>query len=423
LKILSIRKKLTLWYSLIIIIISIILFISFYVLTEKYLIYETDRSLALHSSQVVYSLENSDNNIHSSQTETLMEISGDETPGMFIKILDEEGRNIDSSVSEYQKLADHAVNTNQPVFSNMTVNDTTMRLIANPIYRDNKIEGVVLMGHQIDVYEKTLLQLKSIGLVVLLLLITPAIYIGNLLAKSAIDPIRKISRDINTITTENLARPLEAKIDSEETFLLVNNFNSLLERLHKGFILEKQFLGEMAHEVKTPLAVIKSNAEVTLSKDRTTEEYKHSIQQTLKHIDKLTNNLFSLMDFAWAQNPKVKDTFTKFNLSQLMEEICNVAEFNAAPKNIIVDCNLLENVYVVGKEEKLYQAFYNILDNAIKFTPENGKVTIELNQDKDWNLIIVTDSGIGISKQDQTNIFNRFYRTEATRNTSGYGLG
>lgn len=420
---LSIKNKLTLWYSIIIFLVSTILFVSFYLLTNRYLIYETDRSLTIHSSQIAYSIGLETNNLHDKHTKEMLDMSQKEAPGMFVEIVDSNGNNVDGNKSEFYSLALNALNSISPKFVQTKVNDFSMRVIAYPIVNNSKTIGAVIMGHQIDIYEKTLAQLRTVGLSLLVFLIAPAILIGYWLAKSATDPIKKLGVDINKINAENLARHVDVKIDTEESQILVNNFNSMLDRLENAFKLERQFLGEMAHEVKTPLAVIKSNAEVTLANERSQKEYKESIQQTLNQIDKLTNSLLGLMDFAWSQSTEAKTKFEKINISQLMEEVVNVTEYAATPKNISVSSNITPELFVKGKEDKLYQAIYNIADNAIKFTPNKGKVSIMLFKQDGKAIIEIADSGIGIDKEQQKNIFNRFYRTDQNKNIAGHGLG
>ncbi|OGC51867.1 hypothetical protein A2W32_00185 [candidate division WWE3 bacterium RBG_16_37_10] len=179
----------------------------------------------------------------------------------------------------------------------------------------------------------------------------------------------------------------------------------------------------MAHEIKTPLSVMKSNSEVTLSKERSNEEYQQSIKQTLSQIDKLSTNMISLMDFAWSQSTDLPKTFKKINLSQLLTEIKNVSQYMASPKSLKIEAYVDDNIFVLGKEEKLYQAVYNIVDNAVKFTPEKGTINIELHKKGNQAIISVNDTGIGIDPAQQEDIFNRFYRTEQNKNIAGHGLG
>ena len=419
----SIKKQLTLWYSLIIFLVTIILFASFYLLTKRYLMYETDRSLSIHAAQIAYSISLSTCDLHDTQTKDILNLSQKEVPGIFVDIIDTQGLSIDRKLSDFQSLSIEAINKGSPAYIQTKLGDLNMRVIAYPIRNVDSVLGSVVMGHPIDVFEKTLAQLRNVGIILLLFLIIPSILIGYFLAKSATAPITKLGLDISKITSENLSRKVEVLAKTEETEVLINNFNSLLNRLSKAFNLERQFLGEMAHEIKTPLAVIKSNSEIALSKKRSPEEYQESIKQTLDQVDKLSRNMESLMDFAWSQSTDLTKTFKRINLSQVLSEISSVAHYVASPKNIRVNSNIEENILVLGKEEKLYQAIYNIVDNAVKFTPENGEVDIELYKKEDHAVIKIKDTGIGISQEQQKDIFNRFYRTEQNKNIAGHGLG
>lgn len=419
----SIKKQLTLWYSLIVFIVALILYSSFYLLTKRYLMYETDRSLSIHAAQIAYSIALNTCDLHDTQTKAILNLSQKEVPGIFVDIIDTQGLSIDGILSDFQNLSIEAINKNSPTYTQSKLGDLNMRIIAFPIRNANGVLGSVVMGHPIDVFEKTLAQLRNVGIILLFFLIIPAILIGYFLAKSATEPITKLGLDISKITSENLPRKVDVLAKTEETEVLIDNFNSLLDRLSKAFNLERQFLGEMAHEIKTPLAVIKSNSEVALSKKRGVEEYQESIKQTLDQVDKLSRNMESLMDFAWSQNTDLHQTFKKINLSQVLSEISSAALYAASPKNIRVNSNIEENILVLGKEEKLYQAIYNVVDNAVKFTPQNGEVTIALYKEKNQAIIEIKDTGIGIDAEQQRSIFNRFYRTEQNKNIAGHGLG
>lgn len=419
----SIKRQLTLWYSLIVFVVALILYSSFYLLTKRYLMYETDRSLSIHAAQIAYSIALNTCDLHDTQTKDILNLSQKEVPGIFVDIIDTQGFNTDGKLSSFQNLSIEAINKSSPTYTQSKLGDLNMRIIAYPIRNADSVLGSVVMGHPVDVFEKTLAQLRNVGIILLLFLIIPAILIGYFLAKSATEPITKLGLDIGKITSENLSRKVDVLAKTEETEILVANFNSLLDRLSKAFNLERQFLGEMAHEIKTPLAVIKSNSEVALSKKRSPEEYQESIKQTLDQIDKLSRNMGSLMDFAWLQSTDLSKTFKKINLSQLLTEINDVARYMATPKNIKVISNIEKNILVLGKEEKLYQAIFNIVDNAVKFTPQNSEVAIELYKKEDQAVITIKDTGVGIDAEQQKSIFNRFYRTEQNKNIAGHGLG
>lgn len=420
---LSIRKQLTLWYSLIIFVVTIVLFLSFYLLTRQYLVYETDRSLTIHATQIAYNIAQSTDDLHNNDVADILNLSQKEVPGIFIEVVDLDGLNTKGAVSDFINLSAQAINQDSQIFTEQKIGGLTMRMVAYPIRTSQYVIGSVVMGHPIDVYQSTLAQLRNVGILILILLMLPSIFVGYLLAKSATDPITKLGVNINKITSENLSDRVDIPANSHETGVLVKNFNSLLDRLNKAFNLERQFLGEMAHEIKTPLTVIKSNTEVILAKERSAREYRESIKQIQSQIDKLSNNMLSLMDFAWSQSTDLPKTFRKINLSQLMSEIVGVAEYIAPLKKVKISSDIESGIFMMGKEEKLYQAIYNVVDNAVKFTPEEGKITLQLYKEGGQAVVKIIDTGIGIDEEKQKDIFNRFYRTGQNKNIAGHGLG
>ncbi len=385
---------------------------------------ETDRSLLSHSSQIADNIALNTNNIFDSQTQEIVDVSKSQIPGIFVTVTDIAGHHI-KSVEDgiFLKLAKEAIETKKEAYTYQTINGITLRLISYPIKPDDNIIGTIVMGHSVDTYQQALRQLRNVALLLILFLIIPSILLSYLLASNATNPINDLAKNMQKITTENLSKRVEIPSKSAETFNLINNFNSLLDRLNDAFKREKQFIGEVAHEIKTPLAVIKSNAEVTLSKERSSEEYKLSLSQVLTHVEKLSGRLSGLIDFAWSQTTDVQKNFSRINLSNILKDVCESTRYSAENKKISIDCIVCDGVFVFGKEDKLSQVFYNIVDNAVKYSSENGSIRLELSRDKDKAIAKVIDTGVGIDKENLRTIFDRFYRSENTGNIKGHGLG
>ena len=420
---LSIRAQLTLLYSISVLATLTVLFASFYLVTKSYLFTETDRALTFHASQIAKDISLNTDNVFDSQTREILDVSSNYTPGLFLTATDTGGHNIykEEVSSEIQDLANKALKANTPAFSYSTIGETKLRLVAFPITNNGAI-GTVVMGHPIDVYEKALNQLKKIALVILLFLIAPSIVFGYLLSGNAVSSIKSLSQEMSKISSENLSKRVEIPSKSSEMFDLVSKFNKLLDRINEAFSREKQFIGEVAHEVKTPLAVIKSNAEITLLKDRAPSEYKKSLTQILEHVQKLTKQLNSLLDFAWSQTLDSNRQFVSVDLSKLLLTICEDTKQLAAPKNILVQSNVQKDLTVKGKEDKLAQVFFNLVDNAVKYTPIGGKIFISAIKADSEVIVDLKDTGVGIPKNEVKNIFTRFYRTDNSA-TLGHGLG
>ena len=421
---LSIKLQLTVWYSLTIFIVSSMLFVSFYYITERSITLETDRSLLNHASQIAYNIGLNTDNVFDSQTREIIEVSSPQLPGIYINITDIAGHDIKSeNDGAFFKLAQKAFEDRKEAFTYQTINGTNLRLISYPIKRGESVIGTVVMGHPVDIYRQALQELRNIALILMLFLIIPSILLGYFLASNATNPINSIAKKMQIITSENLSDRIAIPPRSSEMFNLVTNFNNLLDRLNDAFNRERQFIGEVAHEIKTPLAVIKSNAEVTLSKDRENYEYKNSLTQVLTHVEKLSKRLSSLIDLAWSYAQDVKKHFKRIDISNILKEVCENTQYLAESKKISVECDIENGLFVLGMEDKLFQVFHNIVDNAIKYTEENGKINLSIKKQNQNAVLKISDTGIGIEKNDLQVIFDRFYRLENQKSINGYGLG
>lgn len=248
-------------------------------------------------------------------------------------------------------------------------------------------------------------------------------FIGFIIIYRITNSITSLSSQIKRISSKNLEQRIQSIHSNDEIGELANSFNSLLDRLHAAFDREQQFIADVAHEMKTPLATLRSSFEVTLSKDRTKEEYKKAIQSAIIEADQLSSTMKDVLDLAWSESPTEQKPMTEVNLGELMEELGDIAQKLAIAKRISVKTNIAKNVKISGYKEKLAQAVLNIIENAIKYTHTDGKVTIILEKLHVKAIITITDTGSGIAQEDIPHIFDRFYRGTKTDKVLGSGLG
>ncbi len=397
----SIKTQITLWYSLVIFILSAVLFTSFYSSTKKYLISETDRSLLTHAMEIA------ENPNHQQFPNMLLMTATKQDAGDFVDIV--------TMVFDKQ----------EPQYRNYKLGNDELRIIAYPLIDGGVISSVLIMGHPVDNYVNALNQLKNNLMLITLLLIIPSILAGYLMAGGALNPIIRLSTRMKDISTENMNDGIMMDTRSSESAILIKSFNELLKRIHTSFIRERQFIADVAHEVKTPLSVIKTGAEVALSKERNADEYIQALSQTIQQTDRLTNRLGSLIDYAWAQSEDVEKQFEKVNLSKLTEEIAETITYMAGSRNIKVECHINKGIKTLGRRDKLLQVFYNLASNAVKFTGNDGSglIKINLKNTEKHAIFEITDNGMGIEKKDLPNLFSRFYRSDSGEKITGYGLG
>ena len=202
--------------------------------------------------------------------------------------------------------------------------------------------------------------------------------------------------------------------------------NKILEPVIKSFERQKQFIADASHELKTPLAIIKTNSSVIKG-----NEYESVLSQMkwLNYIEDQTSRMGELIDemlsLAKLDSGKEFFDFSNFNISHLVDNIILTFEAIIFENEIEFESDIKQEIYVNGDKEKIKKAITILLDNAIKYTNKNGKISVFLKEDKNKVKIVVKNTGEGIKKEDLDKIFERFYRVDGsrTRETGGYGLG
>jgi len=260
------------------------------------------------------------------------------------------------------------------------------------------------------------------NLLFLILLIVLALE-GLFIIRKMTDGLTKLSSKIKSITSNNLNEKVTDIGDEDEIEELSVTFNSLLDRLHSAFTRERQFIGDVAHELKTPLAAQRTTIEVALSKDRSKKEFRDVLAESLVDNNRLSSTLNNILDLAWAEADSAKGQFEKVNLSEVVSEIKDLAATMAHKKHIAVVGNVELDIFITGKKDKLFRAIVNIVDNAVSYTAEKGSMSISLQKKNEQAIIRILDTGIGIAQRDLPHIFERFYRGLKNDKVFGSGLG
>lgn len=232
-----------------------------------------------------------------------------------------------------------------------------------------------------------------------------------------------LSSRIRMISSKNLDERILGIESNDEIGELAQTFNQMIDRLNEAFKREQQFIADVAHELKTPLSTLRSEVEITLTHKRTNEEYEGTMKEILKDTNRLSSTLKNVLDLAWSETSLEQKKASIFDLSALMAELTDVAKKMALKKNIRIEESADQNIEILGYGEKLERALLNIVDNAIKYTPKNGKIIIVTSKNNTHAIIKIHDNGIGIAQNDLPNIFDRFYRGSSTDRVFGSGLG
>lgn len=425
----NIRFRILLWYSIALFLATTLIFSSFYVVTGQTLFKQVDRELSIHASKLSGIVSSQGFDLHEAIFRQQLTAEFNDIPGMVVVLLDQQGDVVRSSFSNdspymsYQYLFQQAQNSSEPVYLNQYIGHVPMRFISRPVKNENGFLGVVLVAHPIDAIQKSLNILLATLAVILFLFIFPSIIGGRMLASRIMRPISTISDKMEEISSEHLEERVRTPQTGDEIEKLGVAFNRLLDRLQESFQRERQFIGDVAHELKTPVSILNGEIELALSKSRTNEEYKQTLGETLVDVNRLSTMIKNILDLAWLGAEKTHSEESCFSLSAQLVELKEIATKLAARKHIVVKGDIKQGVLVTGMEDKISRAILNVIDNAIKYTPKDGIVEMSLYKDGEHAIVRIKDTGIGISKKELPHIFDRFYRGSRTRRALGSGLG
>ncbi len=238
-----------------------------------------------------------------------------------------------------------------------------------------------------------------------------------------IDEITKAAMMIGVGDFNQRLRPIKT---NDEVGRLVNTFNNMISKLDESFKQIRQFTADVSHELRTPLTIIKGEIEVTLKKVRTSEEYKRTLEVLLEEVEGMIVIVEDLLFLERADSGIIKLNLSEINLSILLKDICEQFTniIDKKKLNLLIDINS-DNTVIRGDASQIRKMFINLLDNAVKYTNEGGKILISVSSLGQYIKISFSDTGIGIPSEELPFIFERFYRVDKSRteDTGGSGLG
>ena len=262
------------------------------------------------------------------------------------------------------------------------------------------------------------------------------------LTKKALTPLQKLTSEVSQIQAQNLSTQLEVPNSKDEIAQLTSSFNEMLTRLDNAFSTQKQLSANAAHELRTPLAVLQTNLEVFEKKQEPEMiEYRQHFTMIKEQTARLSQLVGTLLDMT---NLKSVPRTDHVSLEELVDEVfCDldpVAEkagisihFDDSSSQDLYtdvhtpDASALNNniLNITGSYVLLYRAVYNLVENAIKYNRPNGSVTVSVKEKNGQAMILVKDTGMGISPENQKKIFDPFFRVDKSRSRAmgGAGLG
>ena len=430
----SIRSRLTAWYVTLLAIILILFSVLLNYFLAKRLHESVDNSLTVSATVVA--------------TSATMRLGNSPLPGLnqlfeqfmnqgnlnkFYRIYDGSGnvgsrsKNISASQFPLSQRAYADALEGKNSYETFTVGgQQPIRVITMPILFEGKLINLVQVGTSLEAVQETLRNLKIFLFTAVPSVLILAALFARFMARRALKPI---SRIIDTAREIGQGQELSKRIPvlkiKDELGQLALTFNEMMNRLENSFAQMRQFSSDASHELRTPLTVLKGQNELILSKQRKPEEYQEVISSNLEEINYMSKVLEDLFVLSKSDENQVNLDYKPVDLRALVEEVCKHAEILAEEKNIKIIIAFLEPIEIKGDEVRLRQMVWNVLQNGIKYTQQGGELKISLQNEVDFALLTIQDTGIGIPEEDLPLIFNRFYRVDKarTRDEGGSGLG
>jgi heavy metal sensor kinase len=347
-------------------------------------------------------------------------------PNRYVEVTDAHGQVVAWSANLTGRVlaipAESLARARQQAISFAVIN--SLRVAVVPL-SPNKELGYAVVAEPLSVIDEGLRRLRSYFFAGVPLILLLASIGGYFLARKSLSPIALMNRQTQKITAENLSARLDVMNDRDELGSLAVTINDLLARLENSFKEQQRFVADASHELRTPLAVLRGETEVALSQPRSSDDYIASLALIKDEAERLSRIVEDLFILARQPLDRPKVARQPVKLDRIVEECGRAARVLAAQKNLQLTVATKAGVSLQGDDELLQRMILNLLDNAIKYTPAGGEVSIKLTANNGDAQITVRDNGIGIPAKDQPQVFDRFYRVDKARSRAmgGAGLG
>ena len=424
---LSIGLRLTLWYLAIFLLAEVIFGVGMWLILRQNLFDIADTALEGQASDLQRFLE-ARKDLSAAQLQA--EISEDrriERSEDYLQITESSGNSIyRSRFFEEHPLPPRSLDElDRPLYENRKLGHERFRLLSEQIDISGRVY-IVRIGHPMHEEIETLDDFRQYLLWFAPLLLLGASAGGYWLSRRALAPVDALTRTARTISGHNLSSRLEQLHTGDELQRLSDTLNEMLGRIESAFLRITEFTADASHELRTPIALIHTEAELALRRSRDESEYQEALRHILAEADRTAKLIEELLALARADSGREALNIRPIDLLPALRESASKWNQVASLRNLQFEQHLdIPRLPVIGDDNALRRAIDILLDNAFKYTPAPGKVTL-VAEEKDGHVIVtVEDTGIGIAPEDQARIFERFYRVDKARSRElgGAGLG
>jgi heavy metal sensor kinase len=419
--------RLTLWYAGIFTISSCIAFLLFYFFITSVIRERIDQELLNQAGQFSTVLEA--RGLEAVESFAFLEAQAAGVKKVFFRLLYPSGHAFSSSnMSYWEDIGVRKTAIEELVQGRSHVFDTV-------ILRDRRDKvrilyaligpGIILqVGQSMENHSRIIEAFGRIFVTTMALLIGLAAGVGWFMARRAVSGVETITRTAQSISAGTLEKRVPVKTRGDEIDQLATTFNQMLDRVQALVTEIKEMSDNIAHDLKSPITRIRGIAEVTLTNGKSMGEYESMAASTIEECDRLLDMINTMLMISKTESGVDKLLREEIDLAGLVRGACELFEPTAEDKGVTLSYDVPNKSHLIGDNRMIQRMLSNLLDNAIKYTPSGGKVTVSVSETDERNVVIaVKDTGIGISPNDLPRIFERFYRCDESRSKPGIGLG
>ena len=429
---LSIGMRLTIWYLAIFALGECAFGVAMWLFLRHHLVSIVDESLSDQTEDLRSFLEMQRKNADLAKyREEVTETYSQEHAGEYLAIYTVTGETV--YVSDFLKMAEltptdlaTGPNAKGAALVDQTIRGLPLRFLRSNI-NTHGLTFIVNMAVPTKEIRETLRTFRKYLLAVAPLVLLTSGVGGYWLSRRALAPVDALTRTANIIGEHTLSKRLEKLHTGDELQRLSDTLNAMLDRIEMAFSRIGQFTADASHELRTPISLMRTEAEIALRRPRGMDAYRKALQQILKEAEKTSRLIEDLLTLARMDSDHESLVLRPLELNVFLKK--HIAQWRQLPStqdHEIAFCSLnSNNVWVLADEDALARVLNILLDNAVKYTPTPGKIEVGLEETSQGVVLSVSDNGIGISESERAKIFERFYRVDKARSRAhgGAGLG
>lgn len=419
--------RLTLWYALVFVLSAVVTFSLFYLLIVKLINQRTDADLLTNANQLkqIQVLEGGE----MLQRAAMLQAQAAGEQKMFFRLFYPSGVFFSSSNLSYWKnigidrrAVDAVLEHGQP-FSYATQPIPNRPYNARVIYKRIGPTIVLQLGYSLESEYRLLRTYKRTFMFAMGALLVIAVAVGWFMARRALSGVASVTSTARRISEDDLDTRVPVRDRHDEIDQLAVTFNQMLDRIKQLVGGIRQMNDNIAHDLRSPVTRIRGLAEVTLTGSSGMEDYTQMAASTIEECDRLLQMINTMLTISRTEAGVDPLSFQSVNLAAVVQDACTLFQPLAEDKGIVLQCEADRPCPVNGNEPLLQRLLANLVDNAIKYTVTDGFISVRVDCSQGTARIVVQDNGSGIPPEDQTRIFQRFFRGDQSRSQGGAGLG